>query len=77
MDKEEFNNVVEKFLSSETSDKPMLFEVFTGTEDESNALETILNMVVDSKAILKDKVKKVIKEVVGEKGINKIKNIVK
>ena len=75
--KEEFNNVVEKFLSSETSDKPMLFEVFTETEDESNALETILNMVVDSKAILKDKVKKVIKEVVGEKGINKIKNIVK
>lgn len=75
--KEEFNNVVEKFLSSETSDKPMLFEVFTETEDESNALETILNMVVDHKAILKDKVKKVIKEVVGEKGINKIKNIVK
>lgn len=75
--KEEFNNVFEKFLSSETSDKPKLFEVFTETEDESNALETILNMVVDSKAILKDKVKKVIKEVVGEKGINKIKNIVK
>lgn len=75
--KEEFNNVFEKFLSPEKNDKPMLFEVFTETEDESNALETILNMVVDSKAILKDKVKKVIKEVVGEKGINKIKNIVK
>lgn len=75
--KEEFNNVVEKFLSPENNDKPMLFEVFTETEDESDALETILNMVVDSKAILKDKVKKVIKEVVGEKGINKIKNIVK
>ena len=45
----------------------MSFEVFTETEDESNALEIILNMIVDSKAILKDKVKKVIKEVVGEK----------
>ena len=75
--KEEFNNVVEKFLSPEKNDKPMLFEVFTETEDESNALETILNMVVDPKAILKDKVKKVIKEVVGEKGINKIKKIIK
>ena len=75
--KEEFNNVVEKFLSPENNDKPMLFEVFTETEDESNALETILNMVVDPKAILKDKVKKVIKEVVGEKGINKIKKIIK
>ena len=75
--KEEFNNVVEKFLSSETSDKPMLFEVFTETEDESNALETILNMVVDPKAVLKDKVKKVIKEVVGEKGIETIKKVIK
>ena len=55
----------------------MSFEVFTETEDESNALEIILNMIVDSKAILKDKVKKIIKEVVGEKGINIIKNIVK
>ena len=75
--KEEFNDVVEKFLSPENNDKPMLFEVFTETEDESNALETILNMVVDPKAILKDNMKKVIKEVVGEKGINKVKNIVK
>ena len=55
----------------------MSFEVFTETEDESNALEIILNMIVDSKAILKGKVKKVIKEVVGERGINIIKNIVK
>lgn len=75
--KEEFNNVVEKFLSPENNDKPMLFEVFTETEDESNALEIILNMVVDSKAILKDKVKKVIKEVVGEKGMERIKKIIK
>ena len=56
--KEEFNNVVEKFLSPENNDKPMLFEVFTETEDESDALETILNMVVDNKTIVKDKLKK-------------------
>ena len=75
--KEDFNNVVEKFLSSETSDKPMLFEVFTETEDESDALETILNMVVDNKTIVKDKLKKAVKEIVGQRGIETIKKVIK
>lgn len=75
--KEEFNNVVEKFLSPEISDKPMLFEVFTETEDESNALETILNMVVDNKTIVKDKLKKAVKGIVGQRGIETIKKVIK
>ena len=75
--KEEFNNVVEKFLSSEKNDKPMLFEVFTETEDESDALETILNMVVDNKTIVKDKLKKAVKEIVGQRGIETIKKVIK
>ena len=75
--KEEFNNVVEKFLSPEKNDKPMLFEVFTETEDESDALETILNMVVDNKTIVKDKLKKAVKEIVGQRGIKTIKKVIK
>ena len=75
--KEEFNNVVEKFLSPENNDKPMLFEVFTETEDESDALETILNMVVDNKTIVKDKLKKAVKEIVGQRGIDTIKKVIK
>ena len=75
--KEEFNNVVEKFLSPENNDKPMLFEVFTETEDESDALETILNMVVDNKTIVKDKLKKAVKEIVGQRGIETIKKVMK
>ena len=75
--KEEFNNVVEKFLSPENNDKPMLFEVFTETEDESDALETILNMVVDNKTIVKDKLKKAVKEIVGQRGIETIKKVIK
>ena len=75
--KDEFNASIDKFLSDEKQDKPILFEVFTETEDESNALETILNMIVDSKTILKDKVKKAVKEVVGEKGKEIIKKIIK
>ena len=75
--KEEFNNVVEKFLSPENNDKPMLFEVFTETEDESDALETILNMVVDNKTIVKDKLRKAVKEIVGQRGIKTIKKVIK
>ena len=75
--KEEFNNVVEKFLSPKNNDKPMLFEVFTETEDESDALETILNMVVDNKTIVKDKLKKAVKEIVGQRGIETIKKVIK
>ena len=75
--KEEFNNVVEKFLSPENNDKPMLFEVFTETEDESDALEIILNMVVDNKTIIKDKLKKAVKEIVGQRGIETIKKVIK
>lgn len=75
--KEEFNNAVEKFLCPENNDKPMLFEIFTETEDESNALETILNMVVDNKTIVKDKLKKAVKEMVGQRGIETIKKVIK
>ena len=75
--KEEFNNVVEKFLSPENNDKPMLFEVFTETEDESDALKIILNMIVDNKTIVKDKLKKAVKEIVGQRGIETIKKVIK
>ena len=75
--KEEFNNVVEKFLSPENNDKPMLFEVFTETEDESDALKIILNMIVDNKTIVKDKLKKAVKGVVGQRGIETIKKVIK
>ena len=66
-----------KFLSVEKQDKPILFEVFTETEDESNALETILNMIVDTKTIVKDKLKNVVRSVVGQGGIDVIKKVIR
>lgn len=39
--KEEFEKVYKRFVTPEKTDKPMLFEVFTETEDESEALELI------------------------------------
>ena len=74
--KDEFNASIDKFLSDEKQDKPILFEVFTETEDESNALETILNMIVDTKTIVKDKLKNTVKGIVGQRGIDTIKRVI-
>ena len=49
--------------------KPMIFEVFTDTEDENTALYTVNNLDQSSKDKLKDK----IKGIVGEDTIKSLK----
>lgn len=75
--KDDFLEAAKRFLTPEMTDKPMLFEVFPDSKDESDALETICNFKVDAAKVLKNKVKKVVKEVVGEKGMETIKKIIK
>jgi 2-succinyl-5-enolpyruvyl-6-hydroxy-3-cyclohexene-1-carboxylate synthase len=81
--KESFLAVANRFLREEKTDKPILFEVFTETADESNALELILNYVGDDNAssnILsktKTAVKKIIRESLGEKRIKAVKDFIK
>jgi 2-succinyl-5-enolpyruvyl-6-hydroxy-3-cyclohexene-1-carboxylate synthase len=67
--KEEFEQVYERFIYPEITDKPILFEVFTNSEDESRALEKIMKIEVD----VKKKVKNTAKQVLGTKGVNAIK----
>lgn len=73
--KNEFNSVVPRFLIPELMEKPILFEVFTETEDESKALEKTLNLVTDSKLKLKSCIKNIAKEVIGKQGVNTVKKI--
>lgn len=75
--KEEFISGIEHFLSPHIGDRPILFEVFTETDDESNALETILNIVIDQKAQIKTNIKMAVKKVVGDKGIETIMKFIK
>lgn len=70
--KEEFENVINYFLDFNKTDKPMLLEVFTNSEDESTALEIIRNIKKDDKKILK----KSIRNLLGEKGVKLIKNFI-
>lgn len=69
--KEEYLQHLDRFLTPEVTDRPMLFEVFTNNEDESEAIRMVRNLNVTAKGVLKEAVK----SVVGEKGIGKIKKL--
>lgn len=75
--KANFFSALDKFLSPEMNDKPILFEVFTEKDDESNALELILNTVIDKKTHLKQQVKNGLHKVLGENRAQIIKKLIK
>lgn len=66
-----------RFFAEEKTDKPMIFEVFTQTEDEVQALYLLRNMESFPKEALKQKVSGVIKDVAGENALKTIKKIIK
>ena len=75
--KQEFETVVERFLSAEITGRPMLFEVFTDSEDESAALEAVLTIARDEAKIAKDKMRSFAKKALGTKGIDVLKKAVR
>lgn len=75
--KNEFNILIDKFLTPEITERPILLEVFTKTEEESNALELILNLISDTNLVIKKKVKAFTKNLLGENNIKEIKKIIK
>lgn len=64
--KNEFLSIIDGFLSPVKSSKPIIFEVFTETEDESKALEMVLNTVADTKKTFKKNIKNAVKTVIGD-----------
>lgn len=73
--KDEFNSVIERFLTPKLTDKPMLLEVFTETDDESEALKQVLNIIKDSNFKLRRTIKSAIKGVLGENIVGKVKKV--
>ncbi|MDO5390728.1 MAG: 2-succinyl-5-enolpyruvyl-6-hydroxy-3-cyclohexene-1-carboxylate synthase [Eubacteriales bacterium] len=71
--KEDFEEVYEDFISEEYSDKPILFEVFTNTEDETEATRIML----DLNGPEPKSVKNIMKKMLGDNRINAIKVILK
>lgn len=73
--KDEFKDIVDKFISQNLTEKPMIFEVFTTTEDETSALKMMEELVVTTKEAFKEGMISVVRNTVGEKGIKTLKNI--
>lgn len=75
--KDEFMSNMEHFCSPDAYDHPIVFEVFTTTEDESNALETIRSIRKDNSRMLRNKVEKMVRDTLGADGIATVKKILK
>ena len=72
-DKKEFERVYEQFLTPEKTPKPLLFEVWTNSDEESEALRILRNIKSDPTG----KTKHLVKQYLGPRGINFVKNILK
>lgn len=73
--KEEFLEVSNRFVAQEMSDKPILFEVFTDSEDESEALDLVMTLTDESKKYRNNTEKK--KKIESILKINKMRSIAK
>lgn len=69
--KESYLNNVEHFLTPEITDHPMLFEVFTDSKAESDALKILYNIESNTKGTAK----KLVKGLLGEKGAETLKGL--
>ena len=62
-DKETFLKQMSKFVNPKINDRSMVFEIFTNRQDESDALEMVLNLIKPSvDQLAKKAIKKVIKK---------------
>ena len=69
--KEEYLQNLERFLTPEITVRPMLFEVFTNNEDESEAIRMMNTLNVSASGMAKE----LTKAVLGEKGKNMVKKM--
>lgn len=63
--KDEFNSVKDEFVKEEISDQPIIFEIFTKSEDESEAIRLVRNIVKDNRSFTQ-KVKGKVHSIVGK-----------
>ena len=75
-DKDEYLSVLDRFITSETLNKPVIFEVFTETEDESEALR-LMRQIEKKEEDSPSKLKNAARSVLGESGVNMLKKIIK
>ena len=72
INKDEFLKNIDVFISNKISEKPIIFEAFTNPEDEDIALNSIGSIMTEG-----FNAKLAVKKIVGKKGINAIKKVIK
>ncbi len=70
--KEEYLSQVDAFVNPQMIDRPIVFEVFTHSEDESDALKTIYFSMSDSTG----RVRNFVRGAFGQKGVELVKKII-
>lgn len=70
--KEEFLEVIDIFMSPKIQNKPIIFEIFTDTAEESKAFDMLHNLEISTKEVAKG----IVKNVLGDAGIKTIKKII-
>ena len=69
--KEEFLAVVDRFVTPQLTEKPMLLEVFTTNEDESDSLKMMRSLCTNSTGLARN----VVRNIIGQSGVNVAKKI--
>lgn len=73
--KEEFLMNMEHFVNPQIGERPIIFEVFTDTESESEAIRIMRTFLVDNKTVIKNKIIGAVRGALGKKGIETVKKI--
>jgi len=73
--KQEFEASVDRFLTLKISDRPMVFEVFTNSDDESSALESILT-IEKAEIDANGRAKQLAKQVLEKMGVSVLKKAI-
>jgi len=75
--KDEFLNNLPQFITTDLKDKPMLFEVFTGTEEEGLAMTMIKNIEESTSFMIEDVARNTAVKFLGDKGVRTVKKILR
>lgn len=75
--KEEFSSLIDIFTSPCIGASPILIEAFTNSIDEDEAFHRISSIKTTQFDVMKDTTKKLVKGVIGEKGVDCIKKMIR
>lgn len=73
----EYNMVIEKFITSQITEHPIIFEVFTEKVDDADVLRLIRQINGKTKCSIKEQIHKTFKSIVGKEFVDIIQKVIK